>query len=281
MQSGTETLPGPPVPDLTRRAIVAVLLLLVSVLMLQAWLAVELGGRGIAHWHAVNLARLVTLPLLFGLVWSLLGRCSGYLRQMFSPAALTPAIIAGAILIGVTARVMAWAELTARGALGIVPGASLAPPRPFTVAFDCEEPVVMAVAALAWLVLVPVTEEFVHRGVLQAWLQRYGTWQAITLSSVVFTLMHESSNHPWVFLMGVLLGVQFRLSCSLWPPIITHASYDGLHLLDALCVRLAWNPAVDTLPRWGLAATSVVLFAVGAAVIACILWRYPDRQSAE
>jgi membrane protease YdiL (CAAX protease family) len=262
-------------PDLPRRAIVAVMLLLVSLLLVQAWIAAGFAAAGHARDHAVNLARMLTLPTLVTLVWLVVRPWRAHFQELLALDALTPRLILQAAAIGLLARVAAWAELTFRGAAGLVRGAREAAPRDFMVGLECPSPEVLLVAAVTWLVLVPFTEEFVHRAVIQGWLQRFGTWPAIIASSVVFTAMHQPSSYAWVFIMGLLLGFQFRVAGSLWPPIITHATYDGLRLLDTVCARLAWNPAPETIPRWDVAIWAGGVCLLCAALILVLVRRYP------
>lgn len=73
--------------------------------------------------------------------------------------------------------------------------------------------------------LVPVGEELLFRGILFAWLRRWGLPLSVAVSSLVFGIFHGFSI---VFvaaaILGAMLALLYEWSGSLWPPIIAHAS---------------------------------------------------------
>ena len=74
-------------------------------------------------------------------------------------------------------------------------------------------------------VLAPVVEEMLFRGVfLRSFLQRYGPWRAILLSSLLFGLVHFDPGHMILAtLLGIALGWLYYATRSLWPSVIAHA----------------------------------------------------------
>lgn len=74
---------------------------------------------------------------------------------------------------------------------------------------------------MAILVLAPVMEEIVFRGVLlNRWTARYGARKAIVLSALVFALVHVIS--PATFFLGLLAGIAYVRTRSLLVPIYLH-----------------------------------------------------------
>lgn len=100
-----------------------------------------------------------------------------------------------------------------------------------------------------WLTLigitltVPAAEEMLFRGFFQGWFrQRIGSFPAILLTSLIFALMHYSSEHGWhnlqllpsLFLLSCFLGYLFERQQSLWAPIGLHAIFN----LVSVCMIL-------------------------------------------
>jgi hypothetical protein len=97
-------------------------------------------------------------------------------------------------------------------------------------------------SVLTGVILAPIMEEIIHRGVIyQALRARTGRWSAIFLSSVAFAILHFYS---WwgildVFVMGVFFAWIYDRTRSLWPGIIFHALGNALITIDEW---LLWGP---------------------------------------
>ena len=90
------------------------------------------------------------------------------------------------------------------------------------------------IATILWVAAIgPVLEELMFRGlVLHVLLRRYSPWVAIVISSTLFAAIHLN---PWqipgAFGGGLLLGWIVVKTRSLWPSVICHALFNGLHYL--------------------------------------------------
>lgn len=81
-------------------------------------------------------------------------------------------------------------------------------------------------------VLGPIGEELVFRGVVASALDRYGAWIAVVGSAALFAIIHGPSVILVdAFVVGLMLGVVFRQSGSIWPAIVLHIVYNGLNLI--------------------------------------------------
>ena len=90
------------------------------------------------------------------------------------------------------------------------------------------------VATILWVAaLGPVLEELMFRGlVLHVLLRRYSPWVAIVISSALFAAIHLNPwQAPGAFGGGLLLGWIVVKTRSLWPCVIVHALFNGLHYL--------------------------------------------------
>lgn len=90
---------------------------------------------------------------------------------------------------------------------------------------------------IAVVLLAPVGEEYLFRGVLLAGLsQRFSNFSAILLSSVVFMSFHLLEYYDYwyalaaIFILGILLAVLRLHSQSMSVPICCHASYNLIML---------------------------------------------------
>jgi uncharacterized protein len=111
-------------------------------------------------------------------------------------------------------------------------------------------------AILLAVVLAPVTEEIVFRGVLfRALADKVGMWPAATLSSAVFAVIHFEVlfSQPLaligLFTVGMLLAIAYHRTGSLLVPILGHAVFNGVSvglalLVDRLGLASTWWPSL-------------------------------------
>ena len=97
-------------------------------------------------------------------------------------------------------------------------------------------------ALFGYVVLAPVLEEFVFRGVLFATLRRkFSAWPSIIMSAAFFAALHGYGllGATTIFWSGILWAWAFEKTGSLWPGIIAHALNN---LLVCLSVLLLMRP---------------------------------------
>ncbi len=139
-----------------------------------------------------------------------------------------------------------------------------------------EMPTVSTVAAmfLVQVVLTVLGEELLCRGAVLPALLAHGEKQAIAVSALAFGMLHLFLLPlPWAIVLGVMSGVLFVRSGSLWPSLTLHAVGNTLGVLLALCRPLAdllrqataaWTPT----SAWWLAGAILV-----AAITTSIQWQ--------
>ena len=96
----------------------------------------------------------------------------------------------------------------------------------------------VAVTVLATVVLAPVFEEVIFRGLLYGSLRaRLGMWPALVLSALVFALAHGYgvAGFASVFLSGGLWAWSYERTRSLLPAIAAHMANNA-----AVAVTLIW-----------------------------------------
>ncbi len=125
-------------------------------------------------------------------------------------------------------------------------------------------------SVLALVVVAPVTEELLFRGlILRGFLRNYSVRKSIIASALLFGALHLN---PWQFVpatvIGLWLGWVYVKTRSLLPCIFAHALNNGLSLLGAIVdVKIrgfsgaeAGEPAFQ--PLW-LDATGLAMFGLG------------------
>lgn len=86
---------------------------------------------------------------------------------------------------------------------------------------------------MAGAVLTPFGEEVLFRGIIANVLNRYGPWVGVVGSAAIFAIIHGPSVILLdAFMVGILTGILFRKTRSLWPCFLLHLVYNGLHLLN-------------------------------------------------
>lgn len=141
-----------------------------------------------------------------------------------------------------------------------------------SVMFDAEAPVeqqllqdilaggwATALAMVAGVVVAPIAEEFIFRGLIfQALRRRIGLWLAACISAAVFTAVHVeiALSQPLalvgLFALGVLFAWTFHRSGSLLVPILAHAVFNAISLTLAVAVDRSGLMEVVGLAAWPL-----------------------------
>lgn len=84
---------------------------------------------------------------------------------------------------------------------------------------------------LTGAILTPLGEEFLFRGVIANALRQYGRWAGVVMSALIFAAVHGPSV---IFLLAFMVGIMSALllykTNSLWPGVVLHCVYNGLHL---------------------------------------------------
>lgn len=245
-RAATAPVPRPPVPWRTRDAFAILGLTLASFVPLLL-VAGMVGWRGEidSPGGAVVMVGSFALPLLVTLAYLRL-RFRADMAYLWRPhGQMAPRTLA-ALGVGLAVGAAWWVVVHVLGLAVAVEVAGIEPP-------DVQQPIQEAITTpgitmiAAWITVVllaPVTEEIVFRGVLFLGLARWiGTIPAALVSSGVFGIIHyEESVTAWAF-MAVLAFPFGLFACwlvhrfgSLWLPIGAHAGVNASTLAVATLV---------------------------------------------
>lgn len=209
-------------------------------LFVRAYLRHDLQQQGLNPYFARDLSYLVVPPILAIFMLPIIRANMVLLRDALDLKRVNLRLVLTAIGIGVVARLVWWLQLFARvlveQARDSAAGDIVGP----VFSFSCPPPQAMLVALLVFGCLIPIIEEVINRGLIQSWLMPRGKWFAIFVSAALFAIFHVPASIPFAFIAGIVFGIQYARTRSLWAPIITHASYDLLIILDWRCLNGVW-----------------------------------------
>lgn len=241
----------------------AVIVATTAALFARSWLQLELLQDGLQKDYAAELSYLVVPPILLVLLFPVFRQDKAFLLEQLRPSMLSASIILRAVAVGILLRLLWWSVMIAGVAFGIFrnddPSAIEGP----LFSFQCPAAEVALVGFLVMAVMVPMIEEVTHRAYVQSSLRRRGPVIAIVVSATVFAIFHPPSSWSFTFVAGVVFGIQYWNSRSLWPSLISHATVNGLIQVDWRCLHGIWNPPISELPLWriGIPATGILIFA--------------------
>lgn len=108
-------------------------------------------------------------------------------------------------------------------------------------------PIAFTLTVAAIVVLVPVVEEILFRGLLQTWLSaKWGIKRGIVITSLIFALFHFSFSQGLVnieliislFLLSCFLGFLYAKQRSLWASIGLHSAFNAASIFMIIFVSV-------------------------------------------
>jgi membrane protease YdiL (CAAX protease family) len=194
-----------------------------------------------------------------------------FLRALFRTGALSLRLVLIAVTLGLLLRVAWWSHLLAGVALGFYADGEVLQTLQPKFAYECPAASAMLLGLAVTMVLVPMVEETINRGLLQSSLSHRGPLFAIPVAALIFAVTHRSTSWAFVFGAGLVLGVLFWKTQTLWLSLATHASFNGLALLDWRCLQGQWNPPATLLPLWNVAMPGLVALALAIVGIVFLM----------
>jgi len=97
--------------------------------------------------------------------------------------------------------------------------------------------VLQVLIVIVAVVLAPLVEEMLFRGLLQTVIRSYlgSPWVAIIITSAFFAAVHENYTHwPSLFVLAMGLGYAYEKSGSLLRSIFMHALFNGISIITVL-----------------------------------------------
>jgi len=154
--------------------------------------------------------------------------------------------------VGLLALLIALPVVVSANALGSLLAIAVNDPAPSAVAHELllqvqanPDAFVLIVLAVTAILLVPVLEEMVYRGLVQSvllqYLGRWRRWWVIVIGAGIFAPMHAMAVHwsvmPGLFALALILGYLYERTGSLLPPILVHVGFNALNIAYVLSMR--------------------------------------------
>ena len=249
-----------------RAPIVAIVIFQIAALFTRTFLESRLIASGEPKPFAQDLSYLVVPPILIVLMYPILRQHGPYLRSLLRRQDLALRLVVLSVLLGITLRMTYWGGLISLISFGVIRNSYLNAVVGSAISFGCPEPGILALSLLVVSLLVPLIEETINRGLILQSLMRRGRFFAVVWSSVLFAIMHDPQAIVVSFLAGLFLAVQMIHYKTLWAPLVTHATYNAVVVLDWECISVHWNPIETTPAMIGTGLIAMALAAVGISL---------------
>ena len=121
--------------------------------------------------------------------------------------------------------------------------------------------------------LVPgICEEFLFRGAILSNCLPFGRANAVLISSLLFGLMHRNGSQIfYAFAAGILLGLVYEYTGSIWNCVILHTLNNSLSLLE----RVISDKILDEILAYTyIYLVNVILFLLGIVSIVILMLRF-------
>lgn len=265
----------------SRRNLIAVVVVLVAALILRSALRLHLQQNSMASALAADLSYLIVPPIIALLIALLWRTDRDFLVDQFRCSGINTRLVLQAVAIGVLLRTIWWSQLIAGVSFGWYRSNVAAGP---SFSFDCGPAMIVLLGIVVMVLCVPIIEELLHRAYVQTYFYSHGVLVAILISSCFFAVLHRFDTWAIALFAGIVLGIQYWATASLWPSLISHMTYNGLTQIDWRCLSGRWTPQGSDLPVLvpGVTATTILLASVGT--LTWLLWRlaagatHPPRQ---
>ena len=99
------------------------------------------------------------------------------------------------------------------------------------------QPVVRVLIVVTAVLVVPVFEEMLFRGLFQTMLRSFlqRPWPSILISSALFAMIHADVSHwPALLVLAICMGYAYEKSGSLFRPIFIHSLFNAVSIITAI-----------------------------------------------
>jgi membrane protease YdiL (CAAX protease family) len=222
------------------------MLFMVAALVMRSLIESRLGDAGLVPGTAKHLSALAGFVILFLLLCPLLARSSW------------PKLILGSVGLGIVLWLGQMLTLLAVTPLDWPNTLRFSVPTAPSYAFACQNTALLWLAIPVLVVITPIVEETIHRGIILRALLPAGRAKAIFLSAVLFAVLHKPATMPYAFVFSVFLALQAIHYGNLFSVIITHGVTNLLVVLSATCIAGHWRPGLITWTAFSPATLIIV-----------------------
>lgn len=256
--------------QLLKAPVLVLLLFMTCALFARSYTRINLEAGGFAPDIAKDLSWLLVPPVLGILMWPILRQNWQRLIALFQFRHLTVRLVLVSVALGAVLRLAFWGGLVGNAGFRLLvlpdPTAATGP----IFSFSCPSHTALALSTLVMVLLTPLVEEVFDRGFILQTLLPKSRWLAVIVSSILFGIYHNPQIIGPATIFGVFLAIQFLNVQTLWAPLITHATWNALVIVDQHCLHGAWNPMTVTPTTMAVGSLALALMVV-AFILAGIL----------
>jgi len=228
----------------TVRVSVAVIMLFqVSALFGREFVRLRLIESGVPTNIAGHQSAWAGFAALSILMWPYIRGNRKYLSTLFRQPGSWSTLVLSSVLLGLTMRAASWGVVLVRAAMtdSRLPAGEAVHNSGYLWQCPGTEFLLLSIATLT--IATPIIEEIISRGYILGSLRRENVRFPILLSAFLFAILHQPDGITAAFLFGVVAAVQKTHAQSLWGPVISHATFNGLMVVDHYCGELG-NAAI-------------------------------------
>ena len=162
---------------------------------------------------------------------------------------------------------MWFGSLIGNGVTGLIGSLTGRPPEPLVDEMMNALPLSIELVCVCGLG--PLCEELLFRGYVMQALRTHGDWFAVTVSALLFGLMHGNVEQiPFAFIVGLALGWLLVMTDNIWLCVAVHFANNAVSCLSEYLTAGMNDAAVGTFSAvivYGIAAIGLIALAVLAA----------------
>lgn len=269
---------------LLQASILVLLLFKLCAILGRSYLQLELQDSGYSPLFAKDLSWLLVPVILGILMLPILRQNSRQLIDLVSIRSVTCRLVLASIVLGIALRIAYWGGRVAYVSFVSTRGPDAGAADSLLFDFYCPAATTMGLTILVTVILTPLLEEIMNRGFIFHALMRRGPWVAIIGSAFLFGAFHEPPMTLPAMIVGLLLGMQYLQTQSLWAPCVTHATFNLLIIGDAVCLHTFWNPSIESTNInmvGSIALAIMIVFLIFAGKMTNRFWyiKWPGRDA--
>ena len=227
-------------------AIRLILLFQLSSLLVREFLRLQLQQSGVSADSADHLSAIAGFVMLATMLAPLLAPACTSLRELFRLPDEWPRVIVVAVLSGLLLRAAGWFIAVATVFLGIHGEPDSVPGGP-VFWWQCPSWKYLALSVSVLAIVTPLVEETISRGLILGGLLAKRVRGAVPLSAALFAAFHAPHNLVIAFLFGMTTAKMMMRDRRLLGPLVAHATFNGLTVVDWDCLRGTWEPRSTSL----------------------------------
>jgi membrane protease YdiL (CAAX protease family) len=236
-----------------------------AALFIREFARLRMQEYGVTAESAAHFSALIGFVVLVVLMWPLLYEQRAAVARLFRSPESWTGMAGVALAIGLALRAASWCLIIAATGLGITtlpdgPGISGS-----LLTWRCPPVSSLLLSFAVLAVLTPLFEETINRGVILSTLRHRRVRGAVFISAGLFAVLHAADSIAFAFIFGVVAAIQVIHSKTLWAPIVSHATFNGMVAFDWDCLKGVWSPAF-TSPVVGIASALLAGLLIGLAL---------------